>query len=203
MPANTSRSPSGASPLSIPRDPIPVGSAARLGSPSARLGLIIYSDFQCPYCKRFTLETLPKIRAEYVDTGLVAVFFKHLPLSMHEYAESAAEAAECARRQGRFWEMHDSIFGNQDDLDGSTVVTIATTLRLELADFRSCLDGQAVDVVQADAAEAGALGIKGTPAFLFGEVLSSGNVRVTQTLRGGSSIGGLSRTVECVSQEAR
>lgn len=79
----------------------------------APVELIEYSDFQCPFCRRFFEETYPEIKKQYIDTGKVKFVYRHFPLDFHPAAQKSAEAAECAREQGKFWEMHDAIFREQ------------------------------------------------------------------------------------------
>ncbi|MFA6888018.1 MAG: thioredoxin domain-containing protein, partial [Candidatus Woesearchaeota archaeon] len=80
------------------------------GSEDAPVTIIEYSDFQCPYCKRFYEQSLSSIETNYVETGKVKIIFRHFPLSFHQNALTAAEAVECAGEQDKFWEMHDKLF---------------------------------------------------------------------------------------------
>lgn len=90
---------------------VEVGNSAVKGDANAKITLVEFSDFQCPFCARFYSETLSQIQKEYIDTGKVRLVYKHFPLiSIHPDAQKAAEAAECAGEQGKFWEMHDSMF---------------------------------------------------------------------------------------------
>lgn len=84
-----------------------------LGDPNAPVTIIEFSDFECPFCRRFWQETLPQIKAEYIDTGKARFVYRDFPLSMHPGAFPAALAANCANQQGKFWEMHDKIFSEQ------------------------------------------------------------------------------------------
>lgn len=86
------------------------GDAPYKGDLNATVKIIEYSDFQCPYCEKFFKETLPQIEQNYVANGKVLLVFKQFPLTFHQYAEKAAEAALCANQQGKFWEMHDKLF---------------------------------------------------------------------------------------------
>ena len=86
------------------------------GLDSATVVIVEFSDFQCPYCGSAATGAVAQIMKDYVDTGKVKLVFKNFPLSFHQYAEKAAEAAECARDQGKFWEMHDKLFSNQNAL---------------------------------------------------------------------------------------
>ena len=167
-----------------PKEPQSLDGAAVIGRKDARVALIQYSDFECPFCAKFSRETWPALKAAYVDTGKVKMAFKHLPLPMHAQAKPAAVAAECAARQGRFWEMHDRLFENPSELGETKFVSAASTLGLDRAIFDTCRAGQTTDKVARDMAEAGKLKITGTPTFLIGRVQPDGNVVVARVLTG-------------------
>ena len=88
------------------------------GSPTAPVTVYEISDFQCPYCARFWLETMPLLEREYVVPGKVKFVFVNFPLPMHPNAVPAAELAMCAARQGKFWQVHDLLFRNQERWGG-------------------------------------------------------------------------------------
>jgi protein-disulfide isomerase len=136
-----------------------------LGSESAKVEIVEFSDFQCPFCSRVT-PTLKQIHKEYGDQ--VRIVFKHLPLSIHPKAPDAHAAAEAAHRQGKFWEMHDAIFGNQREMTPEKYVEYAKQLGLDVERFK--LDVAAAEVkqrVEADAQEAARLNVRGTPGFFI------------------------------------
>lgn len=81
-----------------------------LGDPNAKVTLIEFSDFECPFCARHFAQTYPEIKSNYIDKGTVKLVFKNYPLPFHSSAQKAAEGAECAKEQGKFWEMHDKLF---------------------------------------------------------------------------------------------
>lgn len=147
------------------------------GSPSkgpeqAKVTLIEFSDFQCPFCKRVT-PTLERIEKEY--EGQVRVVFKHLPLSIHSKAPAAHAAAEAAHQQGKFWEMHDKIFANQREMSEQNYEKWAAELGLDVDQFKR--DRVAADTakrVERDSSEAAALGVTGTPAFFINGKFLSG-----------------------------
>ena len=96
---------------SLPREPITIQGAAQKGSLSAPLVLIVFSDFECPFCVAFTRDTLPKLTAEFVDTGKTLLVFRHFPLQqIHPRAFDTARAAVCAGIEGKFWPFHDEAF---------------------------------------------------------------------------------------------
>ncbi|HUS94804.1 MAG TPA: thioredoxin domain-containing protein [Patescibacteria group bacterium] len=147
--------------------------AATLGDPNAPVTIIEFTDYQCPYCSRHSLDTLPRIISEMVDTGRVFYAQKDLPLDqLHPNARIAASAARCAADQDAYWEMHDTLFTQQSEWAeaGSSVnelfVSYATGHGLDDVAFSDCLEsGQHDAAVEANAQEANSLGISGTPFF--------------------------------------
>src|SRR6185436_20936742 len=92
----------------VPNFDLTLAGAATKGRASAPLVMLEFSDFECPFCGRYSRETYPQVQREYVDTGKVRYVFRHTPIErIHPQAMKAAEAAECAGTQGKFWEMHD------------------------------------------------------------------------------------------------
>jgi protein-disulfide isomerase len=156
--------------------------AARVGSRSAKVVLIEYSDFQCPYCARAAQQTLPPVINKYVKAGKVQVVFRHLPLSqIHPLAQKAAEAAECAGQQGKFWEMHDVLFRNREKLDDVGLRSHAVTVGLDATRFGRCLDGgETAEKVRRDTAEARSMQITGTPTFLLGTLQPGDRVKLVR-----------------------
>lgn len=94
---------------------------AHLGDENAPVVMIEFSDFQCPFCRSFWRDTLPLIKSEYIDTGKVRFVYRDFPLGFHQGAMPAAQAAECAREQDKFWEMHDKIFIEQEKQGTGTI----------------------------------------------------------------------------------
>jgi len=133
------------------------------GNPNAKLAVVEFSDFQCPFCGR-VIPTLDEIRREYGDD--VRVVFKHLPLSMHSKAPEAHAAAEAAHRQGKFWEMHDRIFADQRNMSTEKYVEYAEQIGLDVERFkRDMVSPQVRQKIEADVAEATRLGVSSTPGF--------------------------------------
>src|SRR5262245_167694 len=142
------------------------------GNAQAKLAIVEFSDFQCPFCRRVN-PTLAQIEKEYGDK--VRVVFKHLPLEMHAKAPAAHAAAEAAHQQGKFWEMHDLIFGNQEAMSPEKYVEYAKQLNLDVARFeRDVASAQVKARIDADSAEAERLGVTGTPAFFVNGRFLSG-----------------------------
>ena len=149
--------------------------AGAMGNPEAPVTIVEFTDYQCPFCARHSLDTMPAIVREMVDSGRVYYILKDLPLDqLHPNARSAAAAARCGGEQDAYWEMHDSIFGNQAEWAGQGAnandlfIGYASDLGLDQDTFTACLDsGRYDDAVEANATEARSLGISGTPFFLI------------------------------------
>jgi len=139
-----------------------------LGEDDAKITIIEFSDFQCPYCSKAANGPVKQVITEYVDTGKAKLVFMNYPLGFHQYAQVAAEASECANEQGKFWILHDKIFENQASLSKENLVAWAKELKLDMNMFNGCLnDNKYVQEVQNDMAVAQAVGVQGTPSFLI------------------------------------
>ncbi|MDD5437750.1 MAG: DsbA family protein [Patescibacteria group bacterium] len=142
------------------------------GNKNAKVTLIEYSDFECPYCARH-YDTIKQIQQAYPND--VRIVFRHFPLSFHANAQKAAEASECAGAQGKFWEMHDKIFeaNKAAKMGVDQWKQDAKDLKLDTAKFNKCLDGgEMASVISADQTEASNAGVSGTPAtFVNGELI--------------------------------
>ena len=139
------------------------------GNVDAPITIVEFSDFECPFCGRYYSETLPQIREEYVNTGKVKIYYRHLPLAFHPQARPLAIASECANDQGKFWEMHDIIFDNSASIATTTVEDHklwAQELGLNTALFSSCVDNQEhANLIDEDVADGAEVGADGTPTF--------------------------------------
>ncbi len=147
------------------------------GDPNAPITIIEFSDFQCPFCARFHVETLPSLLEEYIDAGKVNLVYRDFPIqSIHPNALPAAVAAECANEQGKYWEYHDTLFEKQNGwsrLDSNAVISTfsqyATDVGLEQQQFDSCLgSGKYLEEVQGDLSDGRDYDITGTPGFFIG-----------------------------------
>lgn len=131
------------------------------GNANAKITIIEYSDFQCPYCGAFH-PTLNKVMAQYKDK--VRWVYRHFPLSFHPNAQPAALASECASEQGKFWEFADAMFANQDSLSDDYYKKLATDNKLDLNKFNSCYTSKKyLSKITAQAQAGGAAGVDGTP----------------------------------------
>lgn len=145
------------------------------GNPNAPVTIVEWSDFECPFCVRFYKDTLFQIEEKYIDTGKVKLVYRDFPLNFHLNAQKAAEAAECAGEQGKFWEMHDLLFekGVAGGVQGFK--QYAQEIRLDTAKFSQCLDsGKYENEVQKDTQDGINAGIQGTPGFIINGQLISG-----------------------------
>jgi protein-disulfide isomerase len=137
------------------------------GEATAKLTLIEFSDFQCPFCGRHVRDTAAQLDKEYVSTGKLRHVFMDLPLEMiHKVAFKAAEGAHCAGEQGKYWEMHDRLFENQNKLE--LLTPHAEAIGLNVPKFEECLNsGRHAAAIRQDIAEAEKAGVTGTPTFFL------------------------------------
>ena len=151
--------------------PAKVDDDAVLGKANAPITMIEFTDYQCPFCGRHYTQTYGQIKKEYVDTGKVKLVLRDFPLGFHPNAQKAAETAECAGNQGKYWEMHDVLFTKQAEWSGLSPANdqfkkYAADLKLNTSTFNACLDnGETAAEVKKDQADGSASGIDGTPGF--------------------------------------
>jgi len=133
-----------------------------------------YSDFQCPFCGK-AQPTIDQVLKDYA--GKVKIYFRQFPLTqIHQNAQKAAEAALLAGDQDKFWEYHDKLFQNQENLDVVNLKRYAAELGLDTAKFNAGLDsGEKAAQVSAELQEGAANGVQGTPAFFINGQLISGS----------------------------
>ena len=130
---------------------VSVDDDAVLGDSNAPVTIIEFSDYECPYCRKFWADTMPQIKEKYINTGKVKFVYRDFPLSSHKDAQKAAEATECAEKQGKFWEMQDKIFENQSAIAVGDLKKYAVDLGLDVSSFNKCLDsGEYKDEVKKD-----------------------------------------------------
>ena len=163
--------PAGAPPKPVGPVKIDLGRAPLYGSKAAPVKLVVWSDFECPFCSRVN-PSIEQVKKEYGDK--VSVAFKHFPLPFHRNAEIAAVASIAAQKQGKFWQMHDKLFENQKALTRDSLVGYARELGLDVGKFEKELDDPAnKEWVKADMAEGSKAGVSGTPAtFVNGRLVS-------------------------------
>lgn len=158
-----------------PPEPVRVtvgfGGRPLLGDSAARVGIVEFSDFECPYCQRFHAVVHPLLQKNYIDTGKVQMILRDLPMDFHPLARPAAIAANCVGAQGRYWEMVDALFAQQERLGDDFYRELAGKFGLDMKLYHSCLqDASGMETIEQGMKEAAALGIEGTPTFLIGRV---------------------------------
>ncbi|NIW36059.1 MAG: thioredoxin domain-containing protein [Gemmatimonadetes bacterium] len=144
-----------------------LGARPSRGPADASVTVVEFTDYQCPFCTRHFEQTYPLLMQQYGDRIRYAV--RNFPLvRIHPHAAKAAEAAECAHDQGRFWEYHDRLFENNAALDVESLKRYAADLDLEVSQFNKCLDsGRKSEIVARDLEDGSRLGVRGTPTFFI------------------------------------
>jgi protein-disulfide isomerase len=169
---------------------VDVANAIVEGDAEAPVTIVVYTDFQCPFCARFARDTLPILRERYVEPGRVRLAIRHLPLeNIHPDAREAAAAAHCAAEQMRFWDMHDRLFADPRHLSPADLGETAQSIGLDRALFGACLGRRTTaQRIDADIAEARRLGITSTPTFLLGTSAGEGHIDGARRLVGAAGI---------------
>jgi protein-disulfide isomerase len=159
--------------LNQPRVQVAVDPARVRGNPNAKVMIVEFSDFQCPYCRQVEA-TLKSVLAKHHDT--VALAFRDLPLTqLHPLALGAAEASRCAAEQGKFWELHDAMFADQSGLDRNGLIEKARKLQLDEKQFEGCLSSEKYKAqILQDSQEGGNVGVSGTPGFFINGIFLNG-----------------------------
>jgi protein-disulfide isomerase len=166
---------------------VPITDLQVEGKASAKVAIVEFSDFQCPYCAKYATETYQSVKREFVDTGRIEYAFVNYPLEIHPLALKASEAALCAADQGRFWEMHDRLFAKQPTLSDIEINSEAGAIGLAMDLFQSCLSVDRKTRVEKDKALGTHVGVTGTPTFLVGP-LDGNNVHGTILIHGSQPI---------------
>ena len=141
------------------------------GAETSKVTIVEFSEYQCPYCKKYVDEAYTKIMQNYGNQ--IRYIFRDYPLPFHQHAQQAAEAARCAGDQGKYWEYHDKLFGEQENwssLDNSKdkILEYAANLGLNKETFQACLEsGKHTAAVKADFSLGQKVGVQGTPSFFI------------------------------------
>lgn len=176
--------------------PIPTSQAvimdndAVMGNKSAKVTLVEFSDYQCPFCLRHFTETFPLIKKNYIDTGKVKYVFRDFPLDFHANAIPAAMAAECARQQqgdAMYFQMGDKVFANQKkmydegDQYPKSLAVFASELGLNSSKFSTCMSDPNTEAeVFADNEAGSSFGVTGTPGFIINDGTKSQLIKGAQ-----------------------
>jgi protein-disulfide isomerase len=145
-----------------------------LGDSNAKVWLVMASDFQCPFCKQWHDSSFSNIVQKYVKTGRVRIAYLNMPLSIHQFAVPAAEAAMCASVQDKFWPMHDSLFTTQTIWErlqspASFFDTLANHNHVDMGPWRTCVTEHLTrPLIEADYDRARQTGVGSTPTFIIG-----------------------------------
>jgi|SRR5579862_2742335 len=185
----------------LPKAPISLDGARTRGNPSAKVVLLEYTDFQCPYCARFARETLPTLIDRYVESGKVLLAYRSFPLPIHHFAKDAAMAAFCAGQQGKFWEAHEAFFADQANIK-DMVDSLSTRLVLAKPTFSACQANEASKQVDADVAGAQALQLTSTPTLFIGTLDSTNMLAAKQVLIGARPVGEFERAIDTALQQS-
>lgn len=155
---------------------VTTGSNSLKGNPNAPVLMVEFSDFQCPFSRRFYEEKFPKLDKEYIATGKLKFAYRDFPLAFHPLAKLAATGARCATRQNRYWQMFDKL-SLSSSLDPEMIQRYAKELNLDIKAFNSCLNSQETkEEVEKDLKEGSRFGVRGTPAFFINGRFVSGNL---------------------------
>jgi len=146
--------------------------------------MLQFSDFECPFCGKFSTEILPALQAQYIRAGRVLFAFRHLPLESHPNAEAAALAATCAAEQEKFGAFHDLVFANPKALDRNKLAQHSVSIGLDPSSYAACLETTAPARVKADTELARMLGVTGTPSFFIGKLGQDRQLVVRKTIKG-------------------
>ena len=147
---------------------LPVNNSATKGPDDAPVTLVLFDDFQCPYCARL-VPTIEQIMQAYPNQ--VRVVFKHFPLSMHKFARQAAVASIAARNQGKFWPLHDQLFANYNQLNDEKIRALAASVDLDMEQFDKDIQDPALQQeIAADMQLGTSSGVRGTPAVYINGV---------------------------------
>lgn len=152
---------------------------------SGSIALVEFADFECPFCGRHAREVEPMIRKAFVDSGVVREVFVNLPLPIHSHAAMASEAAVCAGKQGKFWEMYDELFTDQKALAMADLEKHAVRIGLDRSSFEQCLSaGEARALIKRHQDAARSMKVQSTPAFFIGIVQPDGSIAIKRRLNG-------------------
>lgn len=152
---------------------VDVGHLPPLGNKDAKIKIVAFEDFRCPFCDQFNKETLPLIKKDYIDTGKASFSYRHFQF-LGPASVVAGNASECANEQGKFWEIHDYLYTNQPSESDTSMYTtekltqIAGNLGMNTSQFQTCLDSKKYDKNVSDDLTAGQnAGVNGTPTVFI------------------------------------
>ncbi len=172
---NVVEDPAGNVPPAVAKVEVSIDDDAVKGDKNAPVTIVEFSDYECPFCARFYTQTLSQIDEQYIKTGKVNLVYRDYPLGFHQQAQKAAEAAECAGEQEKYFDMHDKLFEEGVAGGVASYKQFAGQIGLDQGKFDECLDsGSMAEEVQKDLADGSKYGVQGTPAFFVNGKLISG-----------------------------
>jgi protein-disulfide isomerase len=155
----------------------------RMGT--GQTALVVFTDFECPYCGAFARETVPTIRQAFVEGGKLTLVSIAMPLErIHPHARRASEAAECASRQGKFWPMHDRLYSDQSALVADALLTSARAVGLDMTHYEQCMQQDGPAAVAEDVQEARRLNVNATPTLFIGRFRDDGSIQLLKRVNG-------------------
>ncbi|MGP0593274.1 DsbA family protein [Nitrospira sp. T9] len=167
-----------------------------LGSQQAKVAIVEFTDYQCPYCAKYHSDTFENLKKEYIDTGKVQYVLRDFPLDFHVYAKGAAIAANCAGEQDAYWHMNHQLFSNQSELGDGLYQKLAQSLGLNMDQFESCVNShEQVQKVDADVVYGQEIGVNGTPTFFIGRV-ENGELTDPKEVSGTQPLSAFSKIIE-------
>ena len=180
-----------------PPDKVTLDESRALGSADAQIAIVEFSDYQCPYCARFFQQTFPALKKNYIETGKVRFYFRDFPLEqIHPQAKPSAIAANCAARQGAYWDMHHGLFENQKRLGPELYQELAKEMGLDVAAFEACLEEPAEGKrVDQELAYGQSLTVQGTPHYFVGRI-EDGQLVDVKRLNGAQPFAAFSKVIE-------
>jgi protein-disulfide isomerase len=185
---------------------IPIGLDQTKGSASAKVTVVEISDYHCPFCRRQTVTTLPQIMDDYINAGKARYVFVDYPIAeLHPQAFRSHEAANCAADQGKFWQMHDSLFANSPVGDDEHLTAQARGIGLDTTKFASCLAaGTHAAAIRKSISRVEDLGVGGTPLMLVGLTPAPGApLKVVKAVYGAKPYSEFKAAIDAVIADAR
>ena len=171
-----------------PNTPLPKAEGYVIGDTAARVQVLEFADFECPACGQFATITEPDVRKRLVESGTISFRFLDFPLDQHRNTWSASLAAACANEQGKFWEMHDAIFGAQDQWNGEVtsrpkgvLQKLAESVGVNGSQWEACFDSQKYTPnIRANQKEGEQRAVRQTPTFVIGSKMIPGALNYDQ-----------------------
>jgi protein-disulfide isomerase len=161
---------------------VSLGGSPWLGDSKAKLGIVEFADYQCPYCRRFYIQTFPRLQKSYIDAGKLALIVKDFPLDFHPKAMGASLALHCVGKQDptKFWDVQGELFTHQDRLGLDLYRELVKKYGLNQGQFDTCInDADQKKQVEDSLEYAQTLGVEGTPTFFIGRIVGGQIVNAT------------------------